>query len=131
MIEIFEARACTVQAIEELNTFLIALADEVESPAQSLELQRSLELDEQDNANGMDTYCIVTATGATHYGGILSCTMTENTLTLDFSREAETDLGLRGYEITLNLPASDKALLRSGLKSLFNSDKNRPKSISL
>jgi hypothetical protein len=131
MIGFFEAHVCSVGEVEDINTFLIVLADQADSPRHYLELQRSLEHDEQDAALGMDTYCVVTDTGATHYGGIVSCVLTDDSLVLAFSEEAENALGLKGYRIILALSASDRALLRSGLIKLFDQDKYVPQNLSL
>lgn len=131
MIESFDAHVCAVQEMEDLNTFLIALADQADAPSRYVELQRSIEQDEQDAALGMDTYCIVTALGATHYGGIVSCVLTDDRLALRFSEEAEIALGLQGYNIKLALSTPDKKSLRSGLARLFDQDKNTPQHVSL
>jgi len=120
-----------VNEIDDINTFLIALADRADSPGHYLELQRSIEEDEQDAALGMDTYCIVTASGATHYGGIISCILSDDSLELEFSEAAEAKLGIKGYKISLALSTSDKALLRSGLQKLFDQDRDASQHLSL
>jgi hypothetical protein len=132
MIENFEAFVCAVQEMEDADTFLITLADRADFPTHYIELQRSIgDYDEQDIDLGMDTYCIVTDSGATSYGGVVSCTMTDDSLDLEFSKEAEAKLGVKGYKIILALSTADKALLRSGLRRLFNDEKHTPQYLSL
>jgi hypothetical protein len=127
MIETFEAQRCAVTILEESNTLLIVLADTADHPSALLELQRSFEaFDQQDVELGMDTYCVVASSGATHYGGIVSCTLTDTLLQVMLSEEASASLGVTGYVIRLMLSSSEKASLRSGLIMLFEHDKQAP-----
>ncbi len=59
----------------------------------TLELQRSIQDDEQDRALGMDTYCFV-HDGATHYGGLKGWRVESGTLTLRLKWTAARVLGL-------------------------------------
>jgi Immunity protein 10 len=127
MIETFEAQCCAVTILEESNTLLIVFADTADHPSALLELQRSFEaFDQQDVELGMDTYCVITSSGATHYGGIISCTMSDTLLQLMLSEEASATLGVTGYAIRLAFSSSEKASLRSGLIRLFEHDKRAP-----
>ncbi len=131
MLQSFEARACAVQELDDLNTFLIAFADQADAPLHTLELQRSLEVDEQDIALGMDTYCVVTETGAAYYGGIISCIVSEDEVALDFSAAATAVLGHEGYRIRLALPSAEYTALRLGLARLFADDRQAPTNLSI
>ena len=131
MIETFDAHVCAVNEEKDLNVFIVALAERADSPTQYVELQRSIEQDEQDIALGIDTYCVITSYGATNYGGITSCILFNDILTIEFTKEAEAKLGIQAYRISLILSDPDKGLLKSGLTRLFHQDKSPPKKLIL
>jgi len=131
MIAEFTAHACAVQAIEDLNIVLIALADRAMEPTCSVELQRSLEPDAQDAARAMDTYCIVTDRSAVCYGGIVACVLSASTLTLRLSPEARAALGVEEYRIVLALTNEEQTTLRVGLVRLFADDPHAPEELNV
>lgn len=62
-LEEITVTACAVEAMEDVDPFLVALADDPERQEQVLELQRALpgsELDEQ--GRGTDTYIVRSGT---------------------------------------------------------------------
>jgi hypothetical protein len=131
MIERFEAKGCSVESIEDLNAFVIVLADNPTSPTKWLELQKSLSLDEQDAELGMDTYCIVTSSGATFYGGITSCLLSDKMLKIELTQEASDMLGTAGFEISLSITNDAWQNLKDGLKTLFDNDVKAPPTLVL
>lgn len=71
-----------------------ALVVEDESSQDRIEIQRSLEFDTQDQAAGMDTYCLVRSSGETYYGGVSDWAVRSSVLVLGLSAEAATALQL-------------------------------------
>ncbi|GGR12689.1 Imm10 family immunity protein [Deinococcus ruber] len=71
MVVRFNARAVSTLNLDDLNTFLIALADDADEPTCTLELQKALEVDVDDPDS--DTYCLVMNGAGTSYGGIDRC----------------------------------------------------------
>lgn len=126
MILSYVAHACSVARLDDLNTFLVIIADRSDSPRTTIELQCAIEADDQDRALGMDTYGIVLSSGATHYGGITRCSLAKRRLILAFSEEAEAALGFSGVDITLELPDAEVEALRQGLVHIFARRKDAP-----
>lgn len=93
------ARGLGVEEALELNALVLAFAEEASGEGWCIEVQRSIEFDEQDRELGMDTYCLV-AGGATHYGGVKAWTVRANALCLSLDESAALELGL---ETTLEI----------------------------
>lgn len=108
----FVARAVSADAFEDLNAFVVCLAEEPDGSGRRLELQRALSFDEQDRRNGMDTYCLSTESGASHYGGVRSWRLTRGLLTLELDARAEKALGASAFEVKLQIfqPKMEKIL---------------------
>ncbi|SMB94218.1 Imm10 family immunity protein [Deinococcus hopiensis] len=120
----FVANALAVEDLPDVNTFLIALADNAEEPTHVLELQKALEVDEDDPDS--DTYCLVLDGAATHYGGVRTCLLSGHSLVLRLDDEAAGALGIDSFEIELDLAEEERAVLRSGLARLFWGDRLEP-----
>ncbi len=130
MIE-FVARRCAVAELEDENTFVIALYDDRDDPDLWLEIQKSLDVDDEDKALGMDGYCVCTSDGATHYGGIQSCSLNRDVLDLRVSEDAEQVLGFDHLIIHLDFPEVERSALRDGLERIFKDDPARPAKLIL
>jgi hypothetical protein len=127
----FVARRCAVAELEDVSTFVIVLYDDRDDPDLWLEIQRSLEPDEDDEVLGMNGYCVCTSDGATHYGGIQSCSLNRDVLELRFSEDAEQVLGFDHLSVHLDFPESEKNALRDGLERVFKNDPARPAKLIL
>lgn len=92
----FDARAIAFLRDEDLEADVLALAEQEDGSGRRVELQRALVVTDEDRQLGMDTYCLVVETGATHYGGIEACTLDDGVLELRLSPEATEDLGVDG-----------------------------------
>jgi hypothetical protein len=99
----------------DLNFEALVILDE--PSGDTLEIQRALTFDEQDAATGMDTYCLVRAAGATHYGGVESWAVEDSKLTLTLSRQAATMLQLPP-EVEISVSPSDQTTLLEHLTRL-------------
>ncbi|WP_180969999.1 Imm10 family immunity protein [Deinococcus planocerae] len=122
-LEKIAVTACAVEVLEDLDTFMIALADDLERQEQVLELQRALpgsELEEQDKGTDMDTYCLVWNAGPTEYGALSSCVLQEKTLTLLLTPQAVEVFGVTGFLLQLELDETERAKLRDGLALVFS-----------
>lgn len=120
-------QAISVGELTDIETFMVALYDNILMPRDWIEIQKSLSFDSQDVEQGMNTYCVVISSGATHYGGIRSCVLREGSLILRLSAAASEELGI-DEEIKCDLQVDYFALasLRSGLSRIFADDTQCP-----
>ncbi|GGJ20941.1 Imm10 family immunity protein [Deinococcus roseus] len=107
----FIARACYVGELDDSDTFVIALADDAENPQQTFELQKT---------ETGQSYTTVLTSGATFEGGIVSHQLTSESLTLQYSKEAEGTLGLSSIQVKLDLDPMVIDQIRSGFEVLFS-----------
>jgi len=91
-----------------------------ETAGQWLEIQRSFDHDEQDVALGMDTYCLVRDSAATHYGGIVLWNLADDRLTVHLTGEAAAALDVP-RRIHFVVDAAGQALVREHLPRLLSS----------
>ncbi|MFC4455285.1 Imm10 family immunity protein [Deinococcus sonorensis] len=125
----FTARALAALDLDDLNTFLIALADDPDEPTHSLEFQKALDVDEDDPDS--DTYCLVINGGATHYGGVSTCHLHEGLLTVRLDERAAHALHTPGVEIRLDVDQVEYLKLRESLYRLFHGDRSAPTDLVL
>jgi hypothetical protein len=98
----FVAGAVGVLRAKDLDAEVLVLAENRDGSGRRLEVQRSLSVTEDDRRLGMDTYCLVVESCATHYGGLESWSIHDNVLHLGLTMEAATALGTdRDYRIGL------------------------------
>ena len=102
-IKRFDATAASSKAFEDLNAFVVCLAELADGSGQRLELQRSLSFNNQDHQNRMDTYCVSTESGATHYGGIRSWSLTKAVLRLNLDETASKVFDVSSFEVELRV----------------------------
>lgn len=113
----FDASAVAFERDDNLGAEWLVLAEHPDGTGRRLEVQRPLQVDEQDLALGHDTYCLVTEEQATHYGGVLDWQIEESTLHLDLTEEASRAIGASRFRITL--PKSECATVQAALESLL------------
>jgi len=79
--------------------------------------------DEQEIAQGMDTYCLVVDPGqATAYGGVLECELTRDRLRLLLSDDTARSLGIpTQLDFALALREEQLAMVRRGLARVLTS----------
>jgi len=105
----FVATAGTAEELEDLETFVVVLAEMPDSDGARLEIQRGLTFDPQDEALGQNTYCLCTQTGATHYGGVQSWKLDDGLLLNSLEEMAASTLGVE-QQVSIELRLSDQAL---------------------
>jgi Immunity protein 10 len=127
----FVARRCTVAELEDVGAFVIALYDDRDDPDLWLEIQKSLDVDEEDKELGMDWYYVCTGDAATHYGGILSCTLKGDMLELQLSEAAARALNFDHLIVHLDFPEVERIALRDGLERVFRDGPTRPERVIL
>jgi hypothetical protein len=129
VIKQFRAKACAIEEDEDLNSFMIVLADDPENPEEWIELQQALEYDEQDQELGMDSYCIVDESGASYYGGISECKLDQKVLGFALNEEAGATLGFDSLVIELAFAEPSKEALCEALQTIFERSSSTPQTI--
>lgn len=99
----------------DLNFEALLILDE--DTAEVLEIQRSLRFDEQDRANGEDTYCLVASAGPTHYGGLAEWSLEDGVLHLTLTAQAAATLELE-EQLQLPVGAEEEEVVREHLAGL-------------
>jgi len=113
----FIATVSAVQELQDVETFLVALAESPDGEGACLEIQRAFEFDDQDEQLGMDTYCLCTETGATYYGGVLSWRVEAGLLSISLDESAAAELGIdQNFSIALRLTDSEIDALVEGIE---------------
>ena len=117
----FNAKALSAAELSDIDTFAVVLAEELDGSGARLELQRSLSFDEQDQRHGQDTYCLCTEQGATHYGGVTSWTLTQDSLQILLDTKAAEALGVEGGFV-VDFAPENLPVLEEGLKRVLGGD---------
>ena len=116
----FVARAAAVRALPDLAVKVVVLAEDPRGSGKRLELQRSLETDERDEALGLDTCCLVVESGATHYGGIRAWRIVDRCLLLRLDERAAAGLGAPSdLKIDLFLDDAVSAAVEEGIREVL------------
>jgi len=89
-----------------------------DSNDETLEIQRALVFDQQDQDQGMDTYCLVVHAGPTYYGGVNDWHIHDDVLQLILGPEAAQTLGLP-TALRLLLSPTEVPLVREHLPALL------------
>jgi Immunity protein 10 len=131
-VDQFTIRCVAVADDDDLNTFVVGLAEDADGSGWGLVFQIAHSFDEQDRMLGEDTYCISTTWGATVYGGLTSCVLQDDELVLEFDSEGADTLGI-SEECHLQLQVDRDAILqlRQGLSRVFSSGSSRPDRLHL
>ena len=104
----FNAQACTFLDDGSADVQALVIAELPDGSGDRFEVQRSRTFDEQDRTLGMDTYCLVMDSGATHYGGVIGWQVDEaNVLRLTLDDRAATALATSSIEIALRRQDAD------------------------
>lgn len=127
----FRALAIAAEALEDLGSFVVVLAERHDGGGRRLELQRALEVDPQDVERGEDTYCLVTEECAVYYGGVIAWSLVDKELKLELTPEAASVLGVDGgFSIALEADAATIERLREGLRTVLSDSVARDTSVS-
>ncbi|WP_437335069.1 Imm10 family immunity protein [Sorangium sp. So ce394] len=110
----FKAKALAVAEDPDLNTYAIILAEQSDGSGMRLEIQKSLLSNEQDRQLGLDTYCLCTEEGSTHYGGIVSWTLAHDSLEVELDAKAADALGVEGGFV-VDFAPENRPALKDGL----------------
>lgn len=125
-------RRIEVVELDDEATFVVALAERADGTGQILTFQRSLVLDEQDTALDMDTYCLSDDACACAYGGVPSCILARNVLTLRLDEATAAILSMASScHFYLHTDPALIAQLRDGLRRIFISDQAVPSTLLL
>jgi hypothetical protein len=118
----FQVQSASVQTIQEHNAFVIVLAENPDGTGARIEIQKSLVLDEQDHATGMNTYCLSDDSGACHYGGVVSWELFDACwLRLDLDGPAARALDVQnGFLLNLQIEHEQIAHVRFGMAQILS-----------
>ncbi len=124
----FDVREIGVEDPSEDDVLIVGLAEHRGgADGRHLIFELALWSDEQDRDLGMDTYCLITETGATHYGGVTSCVLEGNMLNIALDADAATSLGIQAEcELRLLVASQDIALLAEGLRKVLTGGSTGP-----
>ena len=116
----FKAVAICAMEMEELDCFVVVLAEHSDGTGARLEIQRALLFDEQDRSLGQDTYCLCTEAGAVCYGGVVSWRIVDNALNIVLDATAAKTLGVTGgYVIDIEASPETRSVLKDGLERVL------------
>lgn len=127
----FVATILAVGQDEDLSYTYVGVADDPLEPEHEFQLQKSLNDDPQDEELGMDTYCMVLANQATHYGGITACVLEHRVLSIELDDTARQALEIDGLSIDLKLDEQQVFALAEGLRRMFENDRCSPVTLKL
>lgn len=118
----FEVRRIAVEELDDVDTFVVGLAEHEDGSGEALLLMASLTVaDEQDRALGQDTYCVSTAWGATVYGGMTECALRGDLLLLRFDAVAAETLGIgQDCRFRLRVDPGSVERLKDGLRAVLS-----------
>ena len=118
----FDVKTVAVEDIAEDNTLVVGLSEDQEGRGQTLLFQVAYSFDEQDRALGMDTYAVSNEAGETVYGGVTSCILEGNILTVRFDPEAAATLEM-DEECRYRLLVDRQSIIRlaEGLRRVLSS----------
>ncbi len=103
--------------------YVLGLRETTDDDSWGLLFMECLDVDEQDVALGMDTYCLVVDPGqATWYGGVVECELTSGRLRLLLTEDAAKTLGMPTEPVfALALSADQLRMVGRGLDRVLNS----------
>jgi hypothetical protein len=114
----FTATAGAAERMDDINTYAVVVADD---GGMRIEFQRAIEeFDEQDRALGMDTYCLCTHTGATHYGGVTGWSVKDGVLRVELDADAALELEVdRALAIELCMSTEEIEAVTAGIERVL------------
>lgn len=120
----FIATAGAFEQIDDQGVYVVVIAEDEFGNGRRLEVQLAIEFDERDKSLGMDTYCLSTETGSSHYGGVTAWSINGNVLRVALEAKAASSLGLGStLEIQLDMePEKIKAVVSGLVKVLGSSE---------
>lgn len=116
----FHARALVCRHWDDEFHF-VGFADRKRGTQKYLQFQRAFEFDEQDVANGMDTYHVEWCDqGQSRYGGVRRCVVRPGRVEVTFDDDAIEDMGnVRRVAITFDVEPAEQRELESALREIF------------
>jgi hypothetical protein len=119
---VFQALAVYVGRSAEASCFMVALADHPENTDNAFVLMRPDEFDGPDHARSDDEeYTLVTGSGKTTQGGVLSATVGEDTVEFRLSGGAAAQLGIPEHFV-IGIGQGNSTQVRGGLVRVVGSD---------
>ncbi len=116
----FAAGACTSFYDGSAYVRVLVLAEHPDGSGARLEIQRASSFDDQDRRLGMDTYCLVIGSGATHYGGVVHWLVDESDV-LRIALDASAAEALDGPAIEVALRRDDVEVVMDAMPIILAS----------
>jgi len=117
---VFQALAVYVGHSEEARCFMVALADQPENTDNAFVLMRPDEGDGRDRAPD-EEYTLVTGSGATHHGGVLSAYVADDTVEFRLTIGAAAHLGIPDHFV-IGIGTGNSAQVRGGLARVIGAE---------
>jgi hypothetical protein len=125
MIAEFPICLVTLTESEENHCLTLGLAEYPEGDGTFVIFERSYSFNAQDRRAGLATYSIIVPEDTVHYGGVTSCKLSREQLSLRFDAKAKADFTVEGFDLKLKLDDEMWQLLKDGLPRIFP-PKDRP-----
>ncbi len=114
------AHVAGVAEVGDPPVLVASVAEEPDGSGVRLEFQRASVFDDQDRRLGMDTYCICTGEGATHYGGVERMDDDEDGVNIALNPEAASRLHVPdAFRIRLAVAPEARAAFLDGLRRVI------------
>jgi Immunity protein 10 len=113
----FDASVVAFERDAALNAQYLVLAEYPGGSGSRLEIQRALAVDDQDEARGQDTYCLVADGQITRYGGVRDWRIAGSLLVLELDEETSETFGADAFRI--GVPEAERALVEGALLALL------------
>ena len=119
---VFQALAVYVGRSAEASCFMVALADHPENTDNAFVLMRPDEFDGPEHARSDDEeYTLVTGSGKTTQGGVLSATVGEDTVEFRLTMSAAAQLGIPEHFV-IGIGQGNSTQVKGGLVRVVGGD---------
>lgn len=118
---VFQALAIFVGRSAEASCFMVALADDPENTDNAFVLMRPDEFDGPDRPRSDQEYTLVTGSGKTAQGGVISATVGDDTVEFLITIAAATELGIPDHFV-IGIGNGNTSQVRGGLARVIGAD---------
>jgi hypothetical protein len=118
---VFQALAVYVGRSAEAGCFMVALADHPENTDNAFVLMRPDEFDTPDARRSGDEYTLVTGSGKTTQGGVISATVGDDTVQFLLTIAAASQLGIPDHFV-IGIGQGNATQVKGGLARVIGAD---------
>lgn len=114
------AKQALYEEVGDPRVLVAAVAECADGSGFRLEFQRAWVFDQQDQRSGMDTYCLCTGDGATHYGGVETINVSGSSIDIELNASASSALGMpKRFLLRLAVPEVEVVRFNQGLRRVL------------